>query len=927
MSMLIQVILLVVALLSAGIYFLVARRKQSDLQILVGSVASFLLVWLVPNVMISFYVTNYTDALWFESVGYSQVFWVQFWTELIFYWITIAIVFVVMQITSFVSLRAYGQTLAGVYQGLLSIVNFVVAHLGAVLVSNALTDDWLALQNGVAFGRLDPVHGFDVAFYVFSLPFYQTLVFYLSLLFWVVVVYSVGLSLLVTLINKSRLTRSSINRGIAHSLVLFGLFWMVESMATLLRRYELVVDGSSGVISGASWIDLNIQIPFASWLWLVMLVFAVITFGLVLFRKNWWFVGGGVTMMLLFWTFFGALVPAVYTSWRVKPNESIFEVPYIESQIANTLYGFNLETVETQTFPYQPELSPEEYQLNDDTLRNTRIQDWVALDRYNEQLQTVRPFYQFNDVDFIQDPQYGVLMGSVRELEMSRIPNRTWVNNHLVYTHGYGYVMARTNAFSDQQGSGSPAFIASGFPVSGAFADAYPTTREQIYFGESMTWAVVNTQEREIDYPQNEGATYTQYTESGISMTGWNRLMFAIRFDDMQIWASSLISPESQLLWRRNLRERLGLIAPYILWDDDPYFVIGDDQIYWVASGFSVTNRLPYSQSRGINSGGSANYIRRNVIAVIGAYDGQVRLYQLGDDPLLSTWAENVYGDESGTMLLSAEEMPEFVRTQIRYPEDLFNAQSAILARYHITNPSGWYQNDDGWAVPEEQYSTTGFQPMDARFIWARLPGESENEMLLVRPYVPRGERQNMVAWLAATMDNDLILWEFPRDLSIPGPEIVQSQVNTDDAISPYVTLRDSNGSEVFWGNTIVTPILSADGSSGTIVYAEPLFLVSDNGLPEIQRIILWVGGLDTGGNLIIARNLDDALDQLYSGSYTTVTESLTSGPDAVELSGEAIEQIEFYYAQAESCLQQSDMVCFGENWEAIGGVLATEGQ
>jgi uncharacterized membrane protein (UPF0182 family) len=597
-------------------------------------------------------------------------------------------------------------------------------------------------------------------------------------------------------------------------------------------------------------------------------------------RRDWKLSLSGFGLWLVAAVLAGFLYPAVVQRLIVQPAELDRERPFIEHNIRLTRLAYGLDRIQEVLLPGEETVTPEEIAANPDTLRNIRLWDPEPLLATYNQIQSIRLYYEFVGVDvdrYTIDGQYRQVMLSARELSPDRLPAeaQTWVNRRLQFTHGYGVAMSPVNELTPE---GLPTFLVQDVPPKGVLN----ITRPEIYFGEKVSeYVIARTRTPEFDYPKGDENVYASYAGNvGVSMGDFfRRLVFAIRFGDLNILLSDAIEPRSLILYHRNVAERVQKLAPFLLLDRDPYLVAADGALYWIADAYTHTDRYPYSQPYRDEANRTYNYLRNSVKAVVNAYDGSTTLYVADpDDPILRAWMRVFPG-----LFRPLDEMPASLRPHLRYPQDLFTAQADLYATYHMQDSRVFYNKEDLWTAPKEIYlkETVSMAPY---YIIMRLPGEAEAEYVLIRPYTPP-DKNNMITWLAARSDGEhygnLLALRYPKDKLVFGPMQVEARIDQDPVISEQVTLWDQAGSQVLRGNMMVIPI----GASN--LYVEPLYLqAAESRMPEIKRVIL------VSGNRVVMQPSVEASLKALLGDAVAVTpppETAPPGEAAPPVANEAI--------------------------------------
>ncbi|MFQ4138355.1 UPF0182 family protein [Nodosilinea sp. PGN35] len=794
-----------------------------------------------------------------------------------------------------------------------------LGRLAAVFMSLGygliLAKQWPAVLlalDPVPYDQTEPIFNRDIAFYIFQLPVLHLLEFWVigGLFFTLVSVY------LVYLLGDNTLSQGRFY-GFSpaqqqHLYTLAGLLFLTTSLSHWLGRYD-VLYSREGVVYGAGYTHVNVVLPAHWLLCLVTLGLGLVFLGRGLLwaptyvnpmRKSpqaraaraslgWW-AGLGRTSLLvkgicgyLVLTLLGlVLVPMAVQRLVVQPNELQRERPYIANSIELTRTAFDLEAIESEPFDPSGDLTAEDLEQNDLTLENIRLWDPRPLLDSNRQLQQIRLYYEFKDADF---DRYSILnqerrserrqvMISARELNYERVPEiaKTWVNEHLVYTHGYGFTMSPVNTAGPD---GLPTYFVSGIdniPSSEEVRQSIPIGEPRLYFGElTDTYIMTNTQVLELDYPSGNENIYTTYMgRGGIRLDSlWRRLLFARYLLDWRMLFTEDFTVDTRLLFRRNIADRVQAIAPFLRFDTDPYLVtanIGDassrwgtgpahgsrppadvdvdafrdrdpgfifenfnaqsndSYLYWIIDAYTVSGRHPYSDP-GDND---FNYIRNSVKVVIDAYNGAISFFvSEPNDPIIQTWTRLL-----PNMFETLEAMPSTLRDHIRYPQDLFSVQANSLMTYHMTDPQVFYNREDQWRAPSEIYASES-QQVEPYYLIMKLPQEETEEFVLLRLFTP-AQRNNLIAWLAARSDGDRyglrLLYRFPKQELVFGPEQIEARINQDPEISQRISLWDTQGSRAQQGNLLVIPI------EQSLLYVEPLYLVAEqNQLPTLARVIM----------------------------------------------------------------------------------------
>ena len=779
------------------------------------------------------------------------------------------------------------------------IISGIVGVIASVIFGLLASGQWntvLRAQNVIEFGITDPLFERDLSFFVFTLPlleFVQGWLFRAILMVLVVAVFAYGFRLVLPYMispEDDEGERREIPRNIiagapirVHLSVLGFVLMLLVGWAHWLSLHTLEFS-TRGAAYGASYIDANIMQPVQQ----VLIVLAVVAaIGLVLggiFNKQWLPVGGiGLWLLVLFvggWAY-----PGLAHRLEVQPNELERERPYIENNIEFTREAYGLNRIVEMEHPGEPAVTQEELVGNPLTVRNFRLWDPEPLLITYNQVQSIRLYYDILDADvdrYYVDGEYRQVMVGARELSPEKLPGsaQTWVNRRLQFTHGYGVVMSPVNEVSPE---GLPSFFLKDVPPTGIM----DIERPEIYYGEkTFDYVIVNARVAEIDYPSGEDNARSFYqSRKGVGIgTYLRKLLYAWYLKDVNILLSDELEPDSQILYRRHVRERVATVAPFLVVDQDPYIVVADGQLFWIVDAYTFTDRYPYSQPLA----GAFNYIRNSVKATVNAYDGTVRLYAVEEDePILQAYSQ-AFPD----LFHPLSEMPPSLLQHIRYPAFLFQVQVELYSLYHMQKADIFYNREDAFSRPRELYGG-GQVPVRPYYVIMRLPEFPREEFILIMPYTPI-QKDNMVAWLAARSDPEgygsLFAFKYPKDKLIFGPMQIEARADQDTTISQQFTLWGQGGSRVIRGNLLVVPI----GQSN--LYVEPIYLQSEQGqLPELKRVIIA-----NGSNIVMTETVLQGLQQLFgegvegiftetaaasgssgaqSGSSTTTAPSPTPAP------------------------------------------------
>jgi uncharacterized protein len=879
-------------------------------------------------------VRFYTDWLWFGEVGYQHVFLTMLQSQGALFTITFVFATAWLVVNLNVSLAAVGNvrpvftTREGIQVTLPGGRQLRSLALAAALVLAALIglfmagrwQEWLAWRFGVPFGTQDPILGRDVAFYVFSLPFLR-LVHRLAQTLVVLAALSTAAIYLVSgNLTSGFPAKLSISPAARRHLALLGAaFFLLLAWGAWLQRAGHLVE-SSGMIHGASYADVYGRMPAAMFLILVAIVGAGLAAWQAYSRPNWPIpLAIGLYMVV---SIGGEVYSSVLQRFIVTPNEQVRESPFIEHNIAATRRAFGLEAVEVRPLSGDALLTRDDIANNAATLENVRLWDHQPLLDTFGQIQEIRTYYDFVSVDndrYQIDGALRQVMLSARELNSASLPNRTWVNERLTFTHGYGLTLGPVNQVTSE---GLPVLFVRDLPPQTTVD--MRIDEPSIYFGElSNDYVIVRTDTREFHYPRGDDNEFTQYAGTGGVPLGslWRKLMFALRFGAYQIVLSDDIGPESRVLFNRNIRERITKLAPFLRFlDQDPYLVVADGRLFWLYDAYTTSTFYPYA-----TPSGPVNYIRNSVKFVIDAYNGTTTAY-LADttDPIAATYAR-IFPDTFKPL----DQMPASLRSHVRYPEDIFALQSQVFTTYHMTQPAVFYNREDQWEIPGVDDGGES-QAMQPYYTIMRLPGESEAEFIQMLPFTPRG-RDNLAAWLVARSDGEhygkMLVFEFPKQKLVFGPRQVVARISQDQVISPQITLWNQQGSQVIWGTLMVIPI------EESLIYVRPLYLRASGGrIPELTRVIVAYEN-----RIVMQETLEAGLAELFggkaapssAGTRTTAVptdpgppaEGGPGSPARPDLDGLAAEA-QAHYERAVAAQKSGDWATYGEELRRLGEVL-----
>jgi uncharacterized protein len=887
---------------------------------------------IVSLYLLSLFVNYYGDWLWFKNLGYSSVFDTMILSKMLSFLVFFVIFALFLSVNVRSAFKRGSQTrfnyavadddprklLLPVYKGkaVFWFWGLIIIFLSIVMGNSAAGywNDFLQFIHSSSFDLKEPVFGKDAGFYIFKLPVYRFVaswyLFMIALTF-VAVLFSYYLD---NAINNNG-NRFFISRKVKSHLILLAAFFGLGVSSLFILKLFNILYSTHGATYGPSYMDIHAQIPAYWSIFILSLIITLLLFLYPFYKKRKiliYAIGVWLTVLVGFvWIY-----PYLIEQYSVKPNELKMETPYILNNIKFTREAFGLNNIKTETFPVDQNLTFNDISENKNTIDNIRLWDRRPLIETYKQLQEIRLYYNFKSVqvDRYHFDKYTEVVLGARELPVTEIPERaqTWVNRHLIYTHGYGIVMNPVNEITP---NGMPNMIVKDIPP----VTTVPLSLKQmaIYYGEeSSQYLLVNTKTKEFDYPKGEDNVYTSYQgKGGVQISSlFRRIVYAWKFSDIKILLTAYLTDESRIMFYRNIAQRDQILAPFLTFDSQPYTVVGTDgSLYWIHDAYTSSNMFPYSEPVNQTAiGGGVNYINNSVKVVINAYDGAVTYYVINPkDPLIRTY-QKIYPK----LFRPFSEMPEFLKEHIRYPTDLFNIQIDMFKTYHMTDPQVFYNQEDYWQVPNEIYDT-GQQPLVPYYVIMRLPGEQKEEFLLMLPLTPSG-KDNMIAWMCARCDSpnygDLIVYTLPKDKLIYGPMQIEARINQKPDISAELTLWSQKGSQVIKGNQLVIPI------ENSFIYVEPVYLQSEQGqIPELKRVIVAFKE-----KIEMKETLDEALQAVFNivGEQVVIPQQLVSSQTGSPvLSGRAREALD-HYNKALDYLKQDNWSDFGNELEKMKSVL-----
>ncbi len=924
-------------------------------------------------------ISIYPDYLWFENLGFSPVFWTMLLSKFGFGSLIWLLLILLISANLYAAKRlnpgegrglvlkaadGYVSQLGLSSRGLNSLLIAFILFLSFIVASKG-SYQWdmvLRYLNQQPFGTTDPIFNKDIGFYLFSLPFYVYVRNGLLVLIVLAGLVTVGWYLKngalqvegdfgqaegpptslpkITIAAKAR----------KHLIFLGGIIVLLLAWGYHLKVYGLLYS-TQGPAFGASYTDVHIKILAYRLLIIVSLGFALVLFynAFKFKTKLIWLSGGTWIGAVLVFTI---LLPTVVQKLVVKPNELAKESPYIAYNIDHTRKAYNLNWIKEVNFEVRDTLSAEDIQRHDVTIQNIRIWDERPLLQTYRQIQTIRLYYDFNNVDvdrYLINNQYRQIMLAAREMVVNQLPSQanTWVNRHLIYTHGYGLALSPVNEVTRE---GLPRLFVKDVPP--AFEPDLKVERPEIYYGEKTEeYVLVKTRTEEFDYPKGDKNVYTIYQGTGgVPINSFfRRLLFAIEFFDPQILFTGYLSPESRIMYNRRIGVRSRLIAPFLDYDSDPYLAVSGGRLYWIQDAYTTSDMYPYStRSSGRLGNKEVNYIRNSVKITIDAYNGHVAFYMIDEkDPIVKTYS-TIFPD----LFRPFSEMPVDLKKHIRYPKDLFKIQGDTYTKYHMKDVQVFYNLEDLWQIPDEMYGDSR-QEMEPYYIIIKLPEQDKEEFLLMLPFTP-SKKDNMIGWLAARCDlpgyGNLLVYKLPKEKLVYGPMQIEARVDQQTEISRELSLWGQRGSRVIRGNLLAIPL------SDTFIYVEPVYLEATQeesataltgqpqpggfgksrrrggppgvsqgaraaSIPELKRVIVAFGN-----RLVMEENLDKALSAVLGGEILPKQLVSPSMPQTKDISNLGVSALE-HYNKAKAYLRQGNWAAYGrelENLEKILGELAS---
>ncbi|MCU7494058.1 MAG: UPF0182 family protein [Ignavibacteria bacterium] len=886
--------LFIILLAIAAFLFFTGAKRQIKVRMFTGALLAAL------TILFFWFMDFWGEALWYESLGYGDRFWI-------------------------INTSNIGFGIAGAVLGYLlvyllmlpipkrnKVVHRLAGLLGLVMGGLWGYSNWeviLKFWNRVDTGMRDPILGKDVGFYLFSLPFYDSL-------YWLLVLTSAIALIAALVVSFTRFRENNIFLYFPYEFEMNSTEWsspvfltasvfvFVLALGRFLERYHLMFS-TTGVVAGPGWTDVNILLPAYAVVIALLIVIGILLLVPYTRRKAGEFYSRkfrlfpdrpyiGVlafpaVIIIAIWIIAFAALPQVFQWLVVEPNEITFERPYIQNNIKYTRTAFGLDRIEEKEYPLTGTFTQETVADNPNIFNNVRLWDWKALDAVYRQFQSIRLYYEFSDVDVDRyniDGKVRQVMVSGREINLDNLPpqSQTFVNQRFQYTHGYGITMAAVNEFTEQ---GLPHLLIKDIPPVSE-SPSLAVKRPQIYFGEdTKSPVVVNTKAKEFDYPSGEDNVYTKYAgKGGVELSNfWRKFLYGWKFDGTNFLFSDYPTSQSRIMFHRQVQERVKLLAPFLNFDKDAYLVLANGRLYWMLDAYTTSGNYPYSQpfssrenipykegneTKNLTTDFSdyldgINYIRNSVKAVVDAYDGTVNFYIMDKkDPIITVWSRIF-----PRLFKAKEEMPKELLSHLRYPMEMLLTQGIVYSKYHMMDPTVFYNQEDLWVRATAKYYNE-VQPVDPYYIMWQVPGTNKQQFVLMLPFTPKN-RQVLIGWIAGMCDPEnygrFISYQFPKDQTVLGPQQVETKIDQDSYLSGQLTLWDQHGSKVIRGNVLAIPV------NNTLFYVEPIYLQAETAAyPELRLVVVM-----HQENMSYAKTFEEALSGLFSRGPVVVEKQAAS--------------------------------------------------
>jgi uncharacterized protein len=885
---------------------------------------------LVPIILLSISSSWIFEWMWLNELGYTQIFWTLKGTQisLVFISFLVAAVYFILNFRYLATQLKFANITSSPLQGsninltsdfaLKRIKQFFT--LGAVVMALVFAlsfyirwDESLRFISSVPFGESDPLFGRDIGFYMFQLPFWEVIQGSLvSISFITIAILAMAYIFTGLLMIQSPMQFQARTQVLNHLKINIAIWLGFLAWGFWLSRYKLLLN-PGGIVQGATYTDVAVHLPAIWILFTLTLLLAI-----MMLASRWINLGkvipGTAVLIVAVLVLGRGLLPGMVQQFQVDPNELELESPYLEKNIEMTRLAYNLHNIRQVEYMADDTLGITDIRNNQDAIDNIRLWDGRLLINTYKQLQEIRSYYEFYSVDndrYIVDGRPTQMMLSAREIAR-RLPSQsdTWVNRKMQYTHGFGLVMSPVTETNTQ---GEPRMLIRNIPPISDFPEL-TVSNPAIYYGENSSgYYLVNTNVDELHYPLGNENVYHNYSgRGGIQIDSFfKKLLFAWELGDINILLTDAIHNQSRLQIWRSVQERINRITPFLRLDRDPYLVLFEGRLVWIQDAYTTSSHFPYSQQyrNGIN------YIRNSVKIVVDAYDGTVDFYVVDEeDPVLQ-----VYNSLFPNVFKSLDKLPEGLDAHFRYPQDIFEIQIETYARYHMTRPQVFYNQEDLWTRPNEQYGGRQML-MEPYYVLARLPEEDQLEFMLISPMTPEN-RNNMISWITAKSDpgsyGELITYVLPKDRLFYGPAQIEARIDQDPEISRQIALWDQRGSRVIRGNLMVIPI------ENSFLYVEPVFLLADNvEIPQLQRVIVALGD-----NIAMQPTIEQAIFEIFGqdadfilpGAQPLVAADAPALPpgeipaDVTAISSQQMDEIRTLWRDMRRALEEGNWTRYGE--------------
>ena len=865
------------------------RRRRPFVLILVV----LAVIFFVGRTVLSYYV----DVLWFRSLGYGDVFWKTLSLHWEVFTAFAAVTFLILY-ASFLSLKqahvpdlpdghtilSGGHPLKLPVEPVLRVIALGISLVVAAIAGATMMAEWPTLAlfwyaPHITGGIVDPIFGKPLNFFLFTLPAWQVLLGWLLTLSLIICAVAIFF-LLIT--GGARMLAGRLSRHVTlpwrSFSITFGFLLLILAAYAYISRFERLLDNHT-IFGGVTYTDAHIILTGMLVVSAALVLGAVIAFvNAVRVPRGRWLIAAALPSVVFYLAL--QVVAWYVNSFVVKPNELVREKPYIVFNTAMTRQAYGLNEVTQREFPAETTVEAADAANNRATLENIRLWDWRALQDTLRQIQEIRTYYDFPDIDIDRyniDGTTREVMLAARELNVEKLPesSRNWINEKLIYTHGYGLTMNPVNGFTPE---GLPTLILSNMPVQSTVS-SLKVTRPEIYFGElTNTDVYVKTRQQEFNYPQGQTNNLNSYEgNGGIVLDSFlRRIIIAFDRDDLaKLPFSDDVNNNSRLLMRRNIRDRVSALAPFLTFDPDPYLVLGDDgRLSWIIDGFTLSDSYPYSTHYQLGNN-SINYMRNSVKVVIDAYDGTTTFYVFdSEDPIIAVW-RRIFP----SLFKDASTMPPGLRTHVRYPEMLLTLQAEVYGLYHMTDAEAFYNREDLWTVATEVTLGAGgeqtTQIIQPNFVLMKLPGEDGEEFVEILPFTP-ANRNNLIGWIAGRSDGahygTSVVYNFPKTKLVDGPLQIEARIDQNAQLSGQLTLWNQQGSHVRRGALLVIPIGKA------LLYAEPIYLQAERSpMPELRLVVLSLQD-----RLAYGPTFESAMAALFGGAVSSLAAPLTTAPGSL---------------------------------------------